>query len=510
MFRGTYRDEGVAIKEVSITTDNDCKSFLDEVRVLNLLVHAHITRFFGGYTNRSKGVMVLELFECSVHTSLYVAECTIHLDQREKAQLLSDVIDAMAYLHSGRPKVIHRDLKPENIMLTKRKEAKLIDFGLATTKQSSQSRAYFDAAGTVAYMAPELFGISAKGSHKVDQYAFAVTINEIFSSVRPFFGEPRTTVEKIVRGGKRPEVGRDVPEWFCEVMYACWNKDPKQRPEFAAIRMSLREHRSLTEIQEEAFAKLEVNDILGAADLFREAVDKHQDPQSMYMLGTELQKVGKHSEAERWFRKAYYGQPNAARVEEAKDSLMKIHKDNEASNGLPEGEEERADYLEFTKADFLSSPGLTTQAIFHYSGIADQSAAAKRTPPFHEHAVFELRTGMNEVDKITEDSGTRAVPINAKNKQKESSKETYPAKKTAEAQPAAKEKTGAAVLGTNQTTGKTGTYHEDKGATAVPSAAAPSMLLLYGLCGLVLSMAAYIVLMHVDGSQTVWSLNALI
>ena len=39
------------------------------------------------------------------------------------------------------------------------------------------------------------------------------------------------------------------------------------------------------------------------------------------------------------------------------------------------------------------------------------------------------------------------------------------------------------------------------GSTTVPRAAAPPVLLLYGLCGLVLSMAAYIVSMHVDASH---------
>lgn len=58
---------------------------------------------------------------------------------------------------------------------------KLIDFGLAQTKASSASRSTkVEAAGTLAYMAPELLGPRSEGNHKVDQYAAAVTINEIF------------------------------------------------------------------------------------------------------------------------------------------------------------------------------------------------------------------------------------------------------------------------------------------------------------------------------------------
>lgn len=242
VYRGRYRNKhDVAIKEVDVGSDHDREALESEVRVLGLIAHAHIAKFYGAFTKGAKGTMVLELCVCSVSSALYFADCEIQLGSDDKKATVRAVVDAMAYLHSYRPKIVHRDLKPENVMLTRERVAKLIDFGLARTKASSASRAYFTAAGTMAYMAPELLSAGGRGSHTVDQYGFAVMVNEIFSGARPFLGVDAREVERSVVKGARPELASGGPGWAKQIVEACWLPDPKKRPEFAAVKLAIEE-----------------------------------------------------------------------------------------------------------------------------------------------------------------------------------------------------------------------------------------------------------------------------
>ena len=65
--------------------------------------------------------------------------------------MAAQTADAMVYLHALSPAIIHRDLKTHNVLLTRDMKVKLCDFGLVTCSVT--------AAGTPAYMPPELLGV---------------------------------------------------------------------------------------------------------------------------------------------------------------------------------------------------------------------------------------------------------------------------------------------------------------------------------------------------------------
>jgi len=50
----------------------------------------------------------------------------------EAVSIMSDVADGLAYLHCEcNPPIVHRDLASKNILLTKERQAKIADLGLA-------------------------------------------------------------------------------------------------------------------------------------------------------------------------------------------------------------------------------------------------------------------------------------------------------------------------------------------------------------------------------------------
>ena len=100
---------------------------------------------------------------------------------------ISQVADALIYLHSRQPPVVHRDIKPANIKITPEGKAMLVDFGLVKILASDEvTITILQGRGTALYTPLEQYGgDSGHTDVRSDIYAFGATLYHLLTNHSP-------------------------------------------------------------------------------------------------------------------------------------------------------------------------------------------------------------------------------------------------------------------------------------------------------------------------------------
>jgi serine/threonine protein kinase len=159
--------------------------FVREVEVLASLKHPAVVQVLGGGEDPSRGLlyMAMELVE-GEPLSDRLKRGPLGWD--EACRLFSELGDGLVLAH--RAGVTHRDIKPENIMITREGRPKLLDFGVAVQTGAERYTQDGSVAGTLAYMAPEVFQ-GEQADSRADIYALGLVLWEALTGKSAFGGE---------------------------------------------------------------------------------------------------------------------------------------------------------------------------------------------------------------------------------------------------------------------------------------------------------------------------------
>jgi serine/threonine protein kinase len=249
IYKANYNNDIVAIKKFKqVDTESNHYFYKKELKLISNLNHSNIVNFIG-FIFEKNGIVGIVLEYCELKTLKSFIEKNLKLLKwKLKLKLLLDVSKGMEYIHFK--KLIHRDLKLENVLISKGLIAKITNFDISRESDINDKHKTIKC-GTSLYMAPEVV-TSGDYDQKCDVFSFAIMmfqlltkkIDNIYQDTISNDNVLNVELQVAINPNFRPLIPKKYLEKkkyfeFIELMKKCWNQDPKERPSFNDITMTL-------------------------------------------------------------------------------------------------------------------------------------------------------------------------------------------------------------------------------------------------------------------------------
>ncbi|RIA97739.1 kinase-like domain-containing protein [Glomus cerebriforme] len=154
----------------------------------------------------------------------------VNLKWQDKLQLLKSIISGLKIIHESG--LVHCDFHDGNILISDNyNESYIIDLGLCKPVSDIQDSDKIDKNyGVLPYMAPEVLRNNPY-TPASDIYSFSMIMWEFTSGIPPYNNKAHDydLVLDICKG-ERPEIIKNTPKCYIDLMEKCWDSDPSKRP----------------------------------------------------------------------------------------------------------------------------------------------------------------------------------------------------------------------------------------------------------------------------------------
>ena len=198
------------------------EQFLTEARIVASLDHPHIVRVFDIEDAWATLFLVMERVDGLDLRQLLGRTGSLGVDR--SLEILQQLAAGLRHAHERG--IVHRDIKPANVAVTLSGEVKLMDFGMATTRDGSTT-----GSGTPYYVAPEVVRGEA-ADYRSDIYSLGIMAFELITGRRPFRSGSLQQVlaaHVLVEPIKLEKLAPLAPQGLVTFVNQALTKDPADR-----------------------------------------------------------------------------------------------------------------------------------------------------------------------------------------------------------------------------------------------------------------------------------------
>jgi len=227
----------------TLANETDSNDLINEISIISRLRHPNLVLFLGGCTMNEP---LLLLYEYLSNGSLdyYYKKKKEELNKIWKPnntllyKWIHQLSQAIYFLHNCHYPIMHRDIKPSNILLTTNLEIKITDFGLSKTIRNTKDNKYemSGCAGTLRYMAPEIFINNENYDLKIDIYSLSLNFWFIYTGILPYNEIiENENFKAFIINGYRPDKTLIKYKPLQILIINMWNTESELRPDITSV-----------------------------------------------------------------------------------------------------------------------------------------------------------------------------------------------------------------------------------------------------------------------------------
>jgi serine/threonine-protein kinase len=173
-----------AVKENLDTSPEAQAQFEREALILAGLIHPNLARVTDHFFVPDQGQYLVMDFVEGEDLHQMIESSGGPISEQDAVRWVSQVCDALSYMHTQQPPIIHRDIKPANIKVTPEGKAMLVDFGIAKIYDPKLRTTVGARAITPGYSPPEQYG-QGKTDLRSDIFALGATMYTMLTARVP-------------------------------------------------------------------------------------------------------------------------------------------------------------------------------------------------------------------------------------------------------------------------------------------------------------------------------------
>lgn len=184
------RDVAVKVLKYDFQEDQDAiRRFQREAMAASQVLHQNIVEVYDVDEEDDQQYIVMEYVDGTDLKGFIRENAPLSLEL--VVNIMSQILSAIELAHKHG--IIHRDIKPQNILITKDRQVKITDFGIAIALSETSLTQTNTLLGSVHYLSPE----QARGGSatvKSDIYALGVVLYELITGEVPYDGESAVSI----------------------------------------------------------------------------------------------------------------------------------------------------------------------------------------------------------------------------------------------------------------------------------------------------------------------------